>query len=58
MMHKDSKMANKGDNVMKKYLMNLRKQVGHMPILVCGASVIIENEDGEILLQLRKDNKC
>ena len=43
---------------MKEYLKNLRKLVGHMPILVCGASVIVENEDGEILLQLRKDNKC
>jgi ADP-ribose pyrophosphatase YjhB (NUDIX family) len=43
---------------MKEYLKNLRKLVGHMPILVCGASVIVENENGEILLQLRKDNKC
>lgn len=29
-----------------------------MPILQCGASVIVENEQGEILLQLRKDNYC
>lgn len=29
-----------------------------MPILQCGASVIVENEQGEILLQLRKDNHC
>jgi len=43
---------------MNEYLKNLRKLVGHMPILVCGASVIIENENGEILLQLRKDNGC
>ena len=43
---------------MKEYLKNLRKLVGHMPILVCGASVIVENKSGEILLQLRKDNKC
>jgi len=41
---------------MNEYLENLRKLVGHMPILVCGASVIVENELGEILLQLRKDN--
>ena len=41
---------------MKEYLKNLRKIVGHMPILVCGASVIVINEKGEILLQLRKDN--
>lgn len=43
---------------MEKYLKNLRELVGHMPILVCGASVIVENENGEILLQLRKDNNC
>ena len=41
---------------MKEYLKNLRKMVGHMPILVCGASVIVINENDEILLQLRKDN--
>jgi len=43
---------------MNEYLKNLRKLVGHMPILICGASVIVENENGEILLQLRKDNNC
>jgi len=42
--------------MMKDYLKNLRRLVGHMPILVCGASVIVVNEKGEILLQLRKDN--
>jgi len=43
---------------MKEYLKNLRKLVGHMPILVCGASVIVVNEKGEVLLQLRSDNGC
>jgi len=43
---------------MNEYLKNLRKLAGHIPILVCGASVIVENECGEILLQLRKDNGC
>jgi len=43
---------------MNEYLKNLRKLAGHIPILVCGASVIVENGDGEILLQLRKDNGC
>lgn len=38
--------------------MSLRKLVGHRPILQCGASVILENEKEEILLQLRTDNKC
>jgi len=43
---------------MTEYVKNLRKMVGHSPILLCGASVIVENEHGEILLQLRKDNNC
>lgn len=43
---------------MTDYIKSMRKLVGHAPILQCGASVIVENEAGEILLQLRKDNKC
>jgi len=43
---------------MAEYIKTLRKMVGHTPILQCGASVIVENERGEILLQLRKDNHC
>ncbi len=43
---------------MSDYIMSLRKLVGHRPILQCGASVILENEKEEILLQLRTDNKC
>ena len=43
---------------MGEYWENLRKFAGHMPILVCGASVIVENGGGEILLQLRRDNHC
>ncbi len=38
--------------------MDMRKIVGHRPILQVGASVIVEDERGRILLQLRKDNKC
>lgn len=38
--------------------MNLRKIVGHRPLLMVGASVIVENDKGEILLQLRTDNHC
>jgi len=44
--------------IMGEYWRDLRELVGHMPILVCGASVIVENSKGEILLQLRKDNNC
>jgi len=43
---------------MKEYFKNLRALVGTIPILVCGASIIVENEQDEILLQLRKDNDC
>lgn len=43
---------------MDEYWKSLRKLIGHMPIVVCGASVIVENTKGEILLQLRKDNNC
>lgn len=43
---------------MAEYIKTLRKMVGHIPILQCGASVIVENEQGEILLQLRRDNHC
>lgn len=43
---------------MTEYIKSLRKLVGHMPILVCGASVIVENDKGEILLQFRTDNGC
>ena len=33
------------------YIMDMRKRVGHIPLMQCGASVIVENERGEILLQ-------
>ncbi len=36
--------------------MQLRKIVGHAPLLWAGAAVIIENPGGEILLHLRSDN--
>jgi 8-oxo-dGTP pyrophosphatase MutT (NUDIX family) len=38
--------------------MDLRKIVGHRPLLQVGASVIVEDEKGRILLQLRSDNNC
>ncbi len=43
---------------MSDYIMDLRKIVGHRPILQVGASVIVEDKEGRILLELRKDNKC
>jgi hypothetical protein len=37
-------------------IMNLRKYVEHMPIILCGADVIVENSRGEIPLLSRRDN--
>lgn len=43
---------------MSNYIMDLRKIVGHRTLLQVGASVIIEDELGRILLQKRSDNHC
>ena len=43
---------------MSEYILDLRKIVGHRPLLQVGASVIVENDRGEILLQKRADNHC
>ena len=40
------------------YIKEMRKYVGHAPILTCACGVIIENARGEILLQKRQDNGC
>jgi 8-oxo-dGTP pyrophosphatase MutT (NUDIX family) len=39
------------------YIMGMRKLVGKIPLMQCGASVIVENERGEVLLELRADTK-
>ncbi len=41
---------------MSDYIMSLREYVGHAPLLQCAASVIIENDRGEVLLGRRTDN--
>lgn len=38
------------------YIMDLRAFVGHRPLIQVGASVILEDGQGRILLQLRQDN--
>lgn len=38
------------------YVSELRKYVGHKPIMHPAASVIVENESGQILMQKRADN--
>lgn len=40
---------------MSDYIMDLRKEVGHRPILQLGASVIVINDKGQILLEKRSD---
>lgn len=40
------------------YIMDLRKIVGHRLLLQVGASVIVEDGKGRVLLQKRSDNHC
>ncbi len=40
------------------YIPTLRRPVGHVPLMMRGCSVLLENEKGEILLQKRRDNGC
>lgn len=39
------------------YIMDLRTFVGHRPLIQVGSSVILEDKQGRILLQLRTDNR-
>ncbi len=41
---------------MSDYIKTIRKKVGHDPVLQCGASIIVVNTRGELLLQRRRDN--
>ena len=43
---------------MSGYIMDLRKVVGHRPLLQVGASVIVVDAENRVLLQLRSDNHC
>lgn len=38
------------------YIMEMRKLIGHIPLLTIGCDVIIENNNGDILLQKRTDD--
>ena len=40
------------------YILDLRKIVGHRPLIQTGASVLVEDSEGRVLLQLRHDNHC
>jgi len=43
---------------MSNYIMDLRSIVGHRTLLQVGASVIVEDNKGRVLLQKRSDNHC
>lgn len=40
------------------YIMSLRKKVGADPLIMVGACVLIFNNRKQLLMQLRKDNRC
>ncbi len=40
------------------YIEKLRQMVGHFPIILAGAAVLVLNEHGELLMLLRTDNGC
>ena len=41
---------------MREYIMDLRKIVGHRPLLQAGASVLVEDDCGRLLLEQRADD--
>lgn len=41
---------------MGEYIMDMRKRVGHIPLMQCGASVIVLDSQNRLLLQRRRDN--
>ncbi|HIW55066.1 MAG TPA: NUDIX hydrolase [Candidatus Ruthenibacterium merdigallinarum] len=43
---------------MSEYILGLRALVGHRPLLQVGAGVIVEDAQGRVLLQKRRDNHC
>ena len=43
---------------MSNYILDLRKVVGHRTLIQVGAGIIVEDEQGRVLLQLRADNHC
>lgn len=43
---------------MKDYRKEMRKLIGHKPLLLCGASIILFNQDNQVLMLRRSDNGC
>ena len=48
----------RGSYEVSNYIMDLRTIVGHRTLLQVGASIIVEDDKGRILLQKRTDNHC
>lgn len=40
------------------YIHDMRQKIGHDPLILAGAAVLILNEQGELLMLLRTDNGC
>lgn len=40
------------------YIKEMRKDIGHAPLMITACGIMIENDKGEILLQKRRDNGC
>jgi ADP-ribose pyrophosphatase YjhB (NUDIX family) len=40
------------------YIHELRQRVGHMPIIMVGGSVLVINQNDELLMMRRTDNGC
>ena len=40
------------------YVLDLRRQVGHQPLVVAGAALMAQNSIGKIVLIYRTDNHC
>jgi 8-oxo-dGTP pyrophosphatase MutT (NUDIX family) len=47
-----------GYRQMTDYIKEMRKLIGHKPLLVCGASTIVINPEGKVLMLHRSDNDC
>ena len=49
-------MKNIPEEFQKDYIRTMRKMIGHAPLVMTACGVLIENPNGELLLQRRKDN--
>ncbi|CAM4406399.1 NUDIX domain-containing protein [Paenibacillus phoenicis] len=43
---------------MTEYVKKMRKLIGHEPLLLCGASIILFNQLNQVLMLRRSDNGC